>query len=216
VPCLPQDGFLTSTCVIKVPDALDKDGKPDQLGFTGSFVPTFGGATEQGMISQFPALDFPALFLTAYHGDLGIDSGLPQNVYQLKTDNMEQFKKPNGDPFAEYLRPGEKMTLPDGAGTLEFTGIKQWAQFEVSERPGKPLALGSAVLALLGLIASLFVQRRRVWVRATGAEGGGTVVEMAGLGRSESARIADELADIAVELRGDAPVAGTDEGSEKE
>ncbi|KRV50909.1 cytochrome C biogenesis protein [Wenjunlia vitaminophila] len=204
VACLPQDANTTSTCVIKVPDYVDENGKKTQLGFTGTFVPTFGGATERGMVSQFPSLKFPALFLTAYRGDLGIDSGLPQNVYQLKTKNMKQFKKANGDPFAKYLLPEEKMELPGGAGTLEFTGIKEYAQFEVSEKPGKGLALASASLALLGLICSLFVQRRRVWVRATPTEGGGTVVSMAGLARSESAKIAEELADIAVELHDDA------------
>ena len=44
---------------------------------------------------------------------------------------------------------------------------------------------------------SLFVRRRRVWVRATAADDGRTLVEVAGLARTEgegwSTRLADEL-----------------------
>lgn len=51
--------------------------------------------------------------------------------------------------------------------------------------------------AIAGLAGSLFIQRRRVWVRAVRGDDGTTVVELAGLGRSESARIADELGELA-------------------
>lgn len=205
VPFLQQDGNLTSSGVIKVPDYRDKNGKQEQLGFQGFFVPTWGGANAKTMFSQFPALDYPVLFLTAYHGRLGIDGGLPQNVYQLKTDKMKQFKNPDGRAFAQKLLPGETMTLPNGAGTLKFEGIKTWASFQISHQPGNELALIGSVAALIGLAASLFIQRRRVWVRAVPGADGHTVVEMAGLGRSESAKLPEELADLAVALQADAP-----------
>ncbi|TVL93534.1 cytochrome c biogenesis protein ResB [Streptomyces sp. SAJ15] len=207
VPFLPQDSNLTSSGVIKVPDYRDKNGKKDQLGFQGFFVPTFGGANTGTMFSQFPALEYPVLFLTAYHGSLGIDAGTPQNVYQLDTQRMKQFKEPDGKAFAKKLLPGETMKLPNGAGTLTFDGIKPWATFQVSHQPGNSGALVGAVAALLGLAASLFIQRRRVWVRATTGADGVTVVEMAGLGRSESPKLPEELADLAVALQTDAPPA---------
>jgi cytochrome c biogenesis protein len=105
------------------------------------------------------------------------------------------------------LSPGDKLTLPAGDGTLTFDGIKTWASFTVSHQSGNTGALVSGAAAILGLMGSLFIQRRRIWVRATPAEGGGSLVELGGLGRSESARIADELGDVAVDLLPAAPVA---------
>jgi cytochrome c biogenesis protein len=215
VSCLPQDANITSTCVIKVQDYQDKDGKPDQLGFQGIFTPTAKISPTRGMYSDFPALQYPAMFLTAYRGDLGTNSGLPQNVYQLNTDKLKQFKGKDGQPLRKALLPGEEMKLPDGAGTLRFDGIREWASFQVSHQPGNEVALASAVVAIAGLAGSLFIQRRRVWVRATRGEDGRTVVEMASLARSESARAAEELADLAVALQKDAPPSGESEsGSE--
>lgn len=158
------------------------------------------------MASQFPALDNPALVLTAYHGSLGTDSGMPQNVYQLDVTKMKQFTEKDGSPFAKLLKVGDTMTLPDG-GSLHFDAIKEWATFQVSQKPGNELALSGAVAALLGLAGSLFIQRRRVWVRATAGADGRTVVELAGLARSESARLPEELASLAAALQPDAPPA---------
>jgi cytochrome c biogenesis protein len=206
VPFLPQDANLTSSGVIKVPDALGKDGKPNQLAFNGYFTPT--GSPQLGPMSVFPTLDQPILWLNAFHGDLGIDSGIAQNVYQLDTKHMKQYKldtKTGVNGVA--LSPGDKLTLPAGDGTLTFDGIKTWASFTVSHQSGNTGALVSGAAAILGLMGSLFIQRRRIWVRATPAEGGGSLVELGGLGRSESARIADELGDVAVDLLPAAPVA---------
>ncbi|MEU6084718.1 cytochrome c biogenesis protein ResB [Streptomyces sp. NPDC047108] len=205
VPFLPQDKNLTSVGVVKVPDYRDKSGKKNQLGFQGRFTPTYALDAVRGPHSSFPALDFPVLSLNAFRGSLGIDSGLPQNVYQLDTRKMKQFKDEKGDLFRKALRPGETMTLPDGAGSLTFDGVKTWASFQISYQPSNGPALGGAMAALVGLAGSLFIQRRRVWVRAVRGDDGTTVVEMAGLGRSESAKLPEELADLAVALQPDAP-----------
>ncbi|MGY5128929.1 cytochrome c biogenesis protein ResB [Streptomyces nigrescens] len=213
VPFLPQDPKnFTSTGVVKVPGAQTKDGKRNQLGFQGFFVPTFGGKGSGSMFSQFPALDYPVLTLTAYHGDLGVGSGLPQNVYQLDKKRLKQYKA-KGAPVAKMMLPGETMKLPNGDGSIQFTGIKSWASFKISHQPGNGLALTGAAAALLGLAGSLFIQRRRVWVRAEADADGHTVVEVAGLGRSESARLPEELAELALALEPDAPLApATDNG----
>lgn len=100
------------------------------------------------------------------------------------------------------------MTLPGGAGSITFEkDVKEWASFQVSQQPGNGLALTGAIAAIAGLTGSLFIQRRRVWVRAVRGEDGVTVVEMAGLGRSESAKLPEELGDLAVALTADAPPA---------
>ncbi|MFF5453007.1 cytochrome c biogenesis protein ResB [Streptomyces sp. NPDC012950] len=207
VPLLPIDNNVTSTGAIKVMDGYrDKNGKKEQLGFQAFFVPTFAGAGQGTMFSQFPALDFPVMALTGFHGDLRVNSGLPQNVYQLDKSKMTQFKDGSGNKLAQRLLPGETMTLPDGAGSITFEkDVKEWASFQVSQQPGNGLALAGAIAAIAGLTGSLFIQRRRIWVRAVRGEDGVTVVEMAGLGRSESAKLPEELADLAVALTAQAP-----------
>ncbi|MEW2582779.1 cytochrome c biogenesis protein ResB [Streptomyces virginiae] len=210
VPVLPQDGNLTSTGAIKVTDGYkDKDGKSEQLGFNAVFVPTFAGEGMGTMFSQFPAPLNPQLMLNAFHGSLGVDSGLPQNVYRLDTTKLVPFKDESGQQFKQKLAPGDTMTLPNGAGTVKFEGIERWATFSVTHQPGSGLALGGAIAAIAGLAGSLFIQRRRIWVRAVTGEDGVTVVEMAGLGRSESARLPEELADLAATLHQQAPSAPT-------
>ncbi|MGA5166880.1 MULTISPECIES: cytochrome c biogenesis protein ResB [Streptomyces] len=221
VPLLPIDNNITSTGVIKVMDGYrDKTGKKVQLGFPAFFVPTYAGKGQGQMFSQFPGLVFPALNLSAYQGDLRVDGGLPQNVYQLDTSKMKPFKDAGGQIFKKTLIPGETMTLPGGAGSITFEKeIKEWASFQISQQPGNGLALAGAVAAIAGLAGSLFIQRRRVWVRAVRGDastGGLTVVEMAGLGRSESAKLPEELADLAAALHSVAPTAPeADEADER-
>ncbi|MEU3449375.1 cytochrome c biogenesis protein ResB [Streptomyces thermolilacinus] len=209
VPLLPLDANVTSQGVLKVKDGYkDKSGKRDQLGIPMFFVPTFAGEGQGQMFSVFPALVDPRLSVSAYHGDLRADSGVPQNVYQLDTSKMKPFKDARGDILKKQLKPGETFTLPDGAGSVTFEReIKEWASFQISQQPGNGWALTGAVAAILGLMGSLFIQRRRVWVRAVTAEDGVTVVEMAGLGRSESSKLAEELAELADQVHSVAPTA---------
>ncbi|MEE1816406.1 cytochrome c biogenesis protein ResB [Streptomyces sp. SP18ES09] len=209
VPLLPIDNNITSTGAIKVMDGYrDKNGKKEQLGFQAFFVPTFAGAGKGTMFSQFPALDFPVMALTGFHGDLRVNSGLPQNVYQLDKSKMKQYTDASGNKLAQRLLPGETMTLPGGAGSITFEkDVKEWASFQISQQPGNGLALSGAIAAIAGLTGSLFIQRRRVWVRAVRGEDGVTVVKMAGLGRSESAKLPEELGDLAVALTVQAPPA---------
>ncbi|MEU0680128.1 MULTISPECIES: cytochrome c biogenesis protein ResB [Streptomyces] len=197
---LPQDNNLTSVGVIKAPDARDREGERDGLGFSGLFLPTVQ-LTGKGWQSSFPATDDPVLVLTAYHGDLGLDSGKPQNVYQLDSSRMTQFRKADGSPFAQALRPGDRMKLPGGAGSLTFDGIKQWASFQIARNPSNATALWSSVAMGLGLCASLFVRRRRVWVRVEPMLGGRVRIAVAGLDPGGTERTAEEVAELADELR---------------
>ncbi|MDR3036203.1 MAG: cytochrome c biogenesis protein ResB [Kitasatospora sp.] len=207
VPLLPIDSNVTSQGAITVRDGYrNAEGKKEQLGFRAMFVPTFAGAGQGSMFSQFPALDNPVLALNAYHGDLGIDAGIPSNVYQLNTKNLDQFKDAKGDILKARLVPGETMKLPNGAGSITFDkDIKEWAGFQIVQEQGTGWALGGSIMATIGLAGSLFIQRRRVWVRATTGADGVTVVEMAGLGRSESAKLPEELGDLAALVHDQAP-----------
>ncbi|MFJ3287128.1 cytochrome c biogenesis protein ResB [Streptomyces sp. NPDC086669] len=205
VPLLPLDGNVTSTGAIKVMDGYrDAKGAWDQLGFQAFLLPTYVPGNE--LASQFPALLSPIMNVEAYHGDLGVNSGLPQSVYQLNKKNLTGFKDGKGAQLRKNLRPGDTLTLPNGAGSITFEKeIKEWAGFQVARQPGSGWALAGALAAIFGLAASLFIQRRRVWVRATTGDDGLTVVEMAGLGRSESAKVPEELGDLAGILYDRAP-----------
>ena len=77
------------------------------------------------------------------------------------------------------------MSLPSGE-SLTFDGVRRWTSLQVARDPGVGPALGAAVLALAGLMLSLFIRRRRVWVRATAGDDGRTLVEVAGLARTEA------------------------------
>ncbi|MFG2378554.1 cytochrome c biogenesis protein ResB, partial [Streptomyces sp. NPDC048504] len=215
VPMLPIDSNVTSQGAIKVLDGYkNSQGVAEQLGFAALFVPTYAKGSGT-MFSQYPGLDYPVLNVTGYHGDLGVNSGIPQNVYQLDTKNLKQFKTAKGAILKSQLLPGETMTLPNGAGSITFDKqIKEWAGFQVVQQPGTTWALAGALTAIVGLAGSLFIQRRRVWVRATRGADGVTVVEMAGLGRSESAKLPEELGDLAGLVHDRAPTK-TDGGSAK-
>lgn len=185
---LPQDGNFTSTGVIKVPDANP------QLGIQALFLPTAAVDDIRGPHSTFPAADDPAAFLSAWTGDLGLDDGKPQSVYTLDTTRMQQLG-------LESLRPGERWELPDGAGSITLTGWQRWASFQLSSDPGRPIALMSAVLALIGLIGTLLIRRRRVWVAITGDP---STIEVAGLSRSESTNLTDDLQAVRAAVLGEA------------
>ncbi|MGH3372986.1 MAG: cytochrome c biogenesis protein ResB, partial [Nocardioidaceae bacterium] len=196
---LPQDSSFASFGVVKVPDAL-----PDQLGFEGLFLPTYGFTMETGPFSRFPdALD-PVLSLLPYRGDLGLDSGEPQSVYELEKDRLEVMKKPDGSPFRLDIALGQTKRLPDGAGSITFDGVDRWVKLQVSETPGKRAALLGVLLAIAGLLASLFVRPRRAWLRVR-REGARTVVELAGLDRSAGGDLAEEVDELERLLRTDPP-----------
>ncbi|MCZ9347708.1 cytochrome c biogenesis protein ResB, partial [Streptomyces sp. TRM76130] len=158
---LPLDANVTSSGAIKVMDGYrNAEGEKEQLGFNAFFLPSYGGEGST-MLSTFPALLDPMLALSAYHGDLGVDSGIPQSVYQLDDENLEEFKDSDGELYKKQLTIGETMTLPGGNGSVTFEGVQEWAGFQITAQPGSGWALGGSVVAILGLAGSLFIQRRR-------------------------------------------------------
>lgn len=192
---LPLDASYASDGVVKVPDA-----RPTQLAFEGFFLPTaaFG---PRGPYSAFPdALD-PRLVLTAYTGDLGMSDGIPQSVYTLDKDNLEQVQS-KGQPFARSLAVGDVMELPNGAGSLTFDGVSRFANFQIAYDPGKEISLMAAVMLLAGLTASLTIRRRRIWLRVHPEPTGTTKVEMATQSLARRDLPENELNDIVTALAG--------------
>ncbi len=194
-PFIPRDGNNTSTGVVKVPDA-----QPEPLGFDAMFLPTGVIHPERGPVSEFPALRRPRVVLTAFAGDLGSE-GEPQSVFRLDTSRMTQLER-DGEPLRASLAPGDTVRLPDGRGSITFDGVRRFANFQVSSDPGRLPALLGACLALGGLMAMLFVRRRRVWVRAVLSGPGRTVVDVGALSRTHDEGLADEVALVAAAARG--------------
>ena len=183
VPFLPQDSNLRSIGAIKVPDA------DPQIGFVGSFVPTYvrdpnGG----GALSAFPKALDPRLLLAAWAGDLGLDSGIPQSVYRIDTSNMLQVG-------LKSLKPGEVFEYP--GGSITFEGYLQWVNLNFVADPGKQFALLGGIVAILGLLASLFTRRRRIWIRVD------TQVEVAGLAKNGAPGLDVEMEQFVRMLKGD-------------
>ncbi len=191
-PFLPQDGVYTSTGAVKVVGA-----QPRQLGFSGLFLPT-AVVTPDGPESAFPDARNPALVLTGWVGDL-MPSG-PQSVYTLDTSAMTQLRDAQGAPLQIVLSPGQTMTLPDGLGTITFEQVDRWAGLSTRYDPARPLALGAGLACLLGLLGSLLVRRRRIFVRVRPLPGGRSAVEIGALARGEDATLAPVVDDLAQRL----------------
>ncbi|TDB98633.1 cytochrome c biogenesis protein ResB [Actinomadura sp. 7K534] len=197
---------LTSEGVIKVPDA-----QPDQLAFYGILWPT-AMASQDGkqIVSGFPAPLRPVVTITSFKGDIGLDSGTPQSVYKLEGVGETLHPVKDGQ---KLLEPGETFDVP-GGGSITFDGLRQYVTLSVNRDPGRIPALVAAILAVLGVATSFMVRRRRVWVRASAAEGGRTVVEVGGLTLGNPTPEFDE---IVTALRGpqDEPGDGPDDESDE-
>ena len=202
VACLPQGPTFLSTCTIKVPDAAG-----EQLAFEGVFTPTTVQDPVTGQVaSVYPAPENPALTVLGYRGDLGIDGGRAASVYNLEDRTR---LTPIGDGRTpQKLSPGQTWDLP-GGGSLTFVETTEWATFQVTQDPGKVVALAAGIGMVVGLCLSLSVRRRRVWLRVSPAGAdrppGRTVVEIAGLARTNSDAFAGEFARLVDQVRSTAP-----------
>ncbi|CAB4531865.1 ResB ResB protein required for cytochrome c biosynthesis [actinobacterium SCGC AAA044-D11] len=180
---LPQDGNLTSTGAIKVPDM-----KP-QVGFVGSFIPTYARNSVRGAFSTYPEVLDPRLLISIWTGDLGLDSGIPQSVYRLDTSVMKRIG-------LETLKLHETNNF--GEGSITFEGWTPWVNLQIVKDPGKIYALLGAILAILGLLASLFTRSRRIWVKENSNKTG---VEVAGLAKNSTPGLESEIDSLVKEMR---------------
>jgi cytochrome c biogenesis protein len=204
VPFLPMGPDLFSFGVVKAPDA-----RPGQLGMQGYFYPTFANVDDTPVNLGGNDLN-PLLSLTVYTGDLNLDSGAQQSVYTLDTSRAEAVKGEDGKALRLNLAPGETAQLPDGLGSVTFEKVVSWQRIQISHTPGKDIALLGVVLALLGLMGSLFIRSRRVWLRVTEAPDG-TLVEVAALDRSGGADTDAVLSNLVAALQAGHPARPEDD-----
>lgn len=178
--CLPQDGNLTSICIIKVPDGLD-----EQIGMRGFLYPTTVALATGALTSNFPDLLNPTLTLEVYTGDLGLDNGTATSAYVINTDSLTQIAGREADAATIALTPGDSIELPNGLGSVELTAIPRFVSLDVHHDPSQLWVLVFSVLVVAGLLTSLYIPRRRVWVKVVANADGTHAIEYAGLARGE-------------------------------
>jgi cytochrome c biogenesis protein len=181
-PFLPQDSNLSSIGAIKVPD-MDP-----QIGFVGSFLPTADRDPVRGGFSSYPEVLDPRLLFSIWKGDLGLDSGVPQSVYRIDTSKMERIG-------LKALVLNESFDF--GEGSITFTGWNSWVNLQIVSDPGKIYSLVGAILAISGLLISLFTRQRRIWVKQ------GRKTQIAGLSKNEIPGLDAEIRDLVKELTGE-------------
>jgi cytochrome c biogenesis protein len=195
---LPQDTAYTSTGVVLVPDA--NRGDP-QLAFNGQLFPTALVADDGTVLgSTYPQANDPVLILNMWTGDLGLDDGAPTNLFVLDTTGLTQEMSVADDgteiPLELELRPGETVELPEGQGSVTFSELRRFAALDVRWDPSVPWMGVFAALAFAGLIGSLFLPRRRIWLRIE-PSASGSVVHAAALARGDDPGLQRELDRVA-------------------
>jgi cytochrome c biogenesis protein len=178
-PFLPQDTNLSSIGAIKIPDM------EPQIGFVSSFLPTADRDPVRGGFSSYPEVLDPRLLISVWKGDLGLNTGVPQSVYRIDTSKMERIG-------LKALVLNESYDF--GEGSITFTGWKSWVNLQIINDPGKGYALVGAILAISGLLISLFTRQRRIWVKQ------GRKTQIAGLAKNGIPGLEDEIKKLVKEL----------------
>ena len=178
-------GSEVSTGALRLPSLKPQVGL--QLTFfTGlRVVPDSSG---QQQIVNDPRLINPVLVVVPFTGDLKASQA--HSVLSLDYSGLG----PPGKPL--ILPVGRSGRFADGI-TVDFPALKQYTILTLARDPGVPIVALAAGLVLVGLIPSLYVTRRRVWLRATPAAEGGTRVELAGLALQGKIAFVDEFKDLA-------------------
>ena len=203
---------LLSSGVARIDPPAGTYPNPDErrkheIAIQGLLAPT---AQLDGVLlsSRFPALNAPAVAIDIYRGDTGLDTGRPQSLFSLDPRLIDQGRLTKEKRV--NLRAGEQVRIDQGpaAGTVvRFDGAVPFVNLQVSHDPGQTWVLVFAITMMAGLLVSLLVRRRRLWVRlsSAGHEAGqdapGTVnIELGGLARTDNSGWGDEFERLAERL----------------
>ena len=204
------------TGVLKVPDftfRLPGASKGIQLGAKIVVFPDARARQQLGTGTQYAPggqeARNPVLLVQLFVGDLGLDSGRPQDVTQLDTRAMAPYFQDGRSlpmPLTGSLRlplVGADCAAPGAAClTLSFPELRQYSLFHVKKDNGVPLVYASFVMVMVGLLTKLYLRpvlesrrRRRSAPREAAPE-------------TEAPPVSDYawLASAAVEQSADAPV----------
>jgi cytochrome c biogenesis protein len=187
-----QNFVATNGATLFSEGAFQESGKPDadqDVGISGFFAPNPVDEGHGVIASASPAVHHPMLGIFVYTGQVNAD-GQPHSVYSLDLSHLHKIGKAN-------LQIGETKKFPNGV-SVRFDGWVPWAALQVSHDPAQRYLLFSALAMVLGLLGSLAVRRRRLWVRIASpahddAGGSPTVVQVGGLARSDSGNFTTEF-----------------------
>jgi cytochrome c biogenesis protein len=189
--------------------AFKENGKQfakQDVGIEGFFAPTPRDSGNGVITSVSPDVNDPALGIFVYTGTIN-PTGVAQSVYSLEdTSQLKQIG-------AATLSIGQIKTFPGGV-SVRFDGWRPWASLQVSHDPTQGWLLVTAGAMVLGLIGSLSVRRRRVWLRiapeSPAVDGSLTVVTAGGLARSDSGNFTSEFAGLLRRLAAARPLDDTE------
>lgn len=199
--------FFLSTGVMRFdppagmyPDLMER--RQNQIAIESVFSPTAAWTGPNGdmLQSAFPSMNDPAVSLDLYIGDAGLDTGRPQNLFELDQSLIASGDLERVDRV--MLSAGEEATIPAGDNpeggeiTVRFDGAAEYANYQISRDPTQGWALVVTTLLLGSLVGSLLIKRRRVWVRFTPTASGGTHIELAGLARTDRAGWGSEFDEV--------------------
>jgi cytochrome c biogenesis protein len=198
----PDDPItLLSSGVIRVdppggtyPNAGER--RKNQIAIQGLFAPT-EQLDGKLLSSSFPALNDPAVAVDVYRGDTGLDTGKPQSLFTLDSSLIEQ-KRLNREARVN-LKAGQSTRLADGT-VVRFDAAVPFINVQVSHDPAQIWVLVSAISMMAGLLVSLVVRRRRIWVRLVPASPGTVGVELGGLARTDNSGWGDEFEKLTARL----------------
>jgi len=104
----------------------------------------------------------PVIEMQLYVGNLGLNSGAPQNVNQLNTSGMTPYFS-NGQVIPITL--GQTLPLPietkNGKNvdfTISFPSVTQYSLFQVNDDQGVLLVYTSFILIMTGLLTKLYLR----------------------------------------------------------
>jgi len=187
--------------------ADERERRKNQIAIEGLFAPT---AQLDGTLlsSKFPALDDPAVAVDIYRGDTGLDTGRPQSLFSLDPRMIDQGRLTK--VARVNLRAGQDTRLADGT-IVRFDGAVPFVNLQVSHDPAQVWVLVFAMTMMAGLLVSLIVRRRRVWVRVMSGPAGTVNIELGGLARTDNSGWGEEFERLTAKL-----LAALPDGAEKE
>lgn len=167
----------------------ERERRRNQLAIQGLFAPTalFDGTL---LSSRFPEMNDPAVAIDIYRGDTGLDTGRPQSLFTLDPRMIDQGRLTKATRV--NLRAGEDTRLDDGT-VVRFDGAVPFVNLQVSHDPAQVWVLVFAMTMMGGLLVSLIVRRRRIWVRLAPGSAGTVNVELGGLARTDNSGWGDEF-----------------------
>ena len=192
----------------------ERERRKNQIAIQGLFAPTeqLDGTL---LSSKYPALNDPAVAVDIYKGDTGLDTGRPQSLFSLDPRMIDQGRLTK--VARVNLSAGQDTRLPDGT-LVRFDGAVPFVNLQVSHDPAQVWVLVFAMTMMGGLIVSLVIRRRRVWVRLTRGPAGTVNVELGGLARTDNSGWGDEFERLTATLLSAAQGSadGTTASTEKE